>query len=1235
MSYKNFQKEILNEADTSGMTAAALKSAGITSVKGLGGVDVPVNGDGFLVNPAQHLPDGMLDKLKNAWSASNGDVNKFFGQNIDGTSVKDVLSSCPSQQSYGIAKELGLPEGTNVPCKTFTDNGFESIKYNPNSKTAGGADTDGTSAVNNAGAETSTGSAASSEGAGGDSATGSDASGSGADSGDIASGGDGASASGSDWWTFFGTKEFLIGAVAVGGIIALIKTLGGTIKARFRKCAKVLYRMQKDFGTKENGMDMKAVLPGVGSKIMDWTGRLFGAKTGKGKNKGALGLRPFVDNYRNELAGDYKEAKHAFDMIALAGEETNKKAGKNRNTGAINNLTGESQVPVYSSFSEMFKANPLSESEHLNESATSLILLASLAVRGGMYIYSKKDKNGNDVGKPVAIQVTTQSTREICYSILNMFCSKYFNMEQVSKKMGMDIESLGDIDASNVDKFTKLVGMMKEELSSGKTSKMFTRVEKNYNQMVDAYVRIANTVVNNFEKYTKKRKDLKGNTKELSEKDANLLAASAEKLKAEVNRQDDAYKNNFFRVVNAIITSPEYVAYIDFINEKVMPVFKTGFAGDADFVLDITPKKGEYYIIRQTNEQTSLNPGETAKGNMVLAKVLDFNNDNNSANSKIKFSRIALIKGPDGLKKNDKGEYDLAEYKEGNFDRTAFGNTRGENAETSGDNIEITYKQWISLDPVIAVNVPGDIKNDEDSYTTKLYHRVVKTEDGRELDEYIFGIATRVKESVKNKYSDDSILYEDGGAEINVEPSKQKDSSINEVPVSNDQKNIIKLACINIIKGSNLTADIKTNQCTGAYITLQNRCSAKELDSKLREIGYSAFDGKTKEKEQIEDNISKNTGSTHVSRVDLNDISAIETAIKNIETRQTTSEKLFNKLDNIADDILKDVQSLNLTADKIIYPMSLSGAIGVKSFYTCPKEKSKDPYYKKYPTGIQDKRGNEVILFYYPTLLDNAGNILMPSNPGTQGSSSGTQGSTSGTQGTTSGTTSGTQGTTTNNSNTGTQGTIGIIISIAPISVKLQTSNEISCHPAKLDKESIKNAAKETINDLVKSGVLEPVRGETIGTEKKESFTIEYDSTFNIAESYMSSFGFKGDKLHINRRIKCPKSKFTYYALSENAWGDGSKLDPETYLNESLDKILSKYNSFDGLAAFAKNSSSVNLIKIDEDCSYNTAFPNNRYQMLTFANPLYENLAIIRFNESGKLVEVIKHGVKKIYVETK
>ena len=223
---------------------------------------------------------------------------------------------------------------------------------------------------------------------------------------------------------------------------------------------------------------------------------------------------------------------------------------------------------------------------------------------------------------------------------------------------------------------------------------------------------------------------------------------------------------------------------------------------------------------------------------------------------------------------------------------------------------------------------------------------------------------------------------------------------------------------------------------------------------------------------------------------------------------------------------------------------------------------------------------------------------------------------------------------------------VGIVIAINNIVTnQVKDSDKLKniqlFHVAKLDKESIKAALSATIKDLITVGNIEAPRNIKLGGDDNQqdnvssSFTVEYDKYFNIAESFMSSFGFNGaNQLHVNRTIKGPDSKLTYYALSENAWGDGSKLDPEKYLKESLDNILKKNSTYDDFAKLAKSSHTINLVKIAEDCSYNTAFPYNRYQMLTAANPLYEALVIVRFDEEGNLVEAIRTGVKKIYCET-
>ena len=1151
----------LNEDDTSSMTAAALKAAGITSVKGYGGIDVPVNSEGYLKNPAQHLPDGMLDKLKRAWTASDGNANTFFNQNIDGTPVKDILAQCPSQQSYGIAKELGLPDGTSVPCKAFTDHDYQRIKYNSGSSAPASDGTDGGT---------------------GDGAAGGTGDGTAGGTGDGGTG-DGAADGTGDWWSFFGSKEFLIGAVAVAGVIALIKTLGNTIKARFRKCAKVLYRMQKDFGTKENGMDMKAVLPGVGSKIMDWLGMLWGSKTGKGKNKGALGLRPFVDNYKNELSADYQEARKAFNMIATAGKGVDVKKGEEQTSGKMNNLQSESQAVVYSSFSEMLKSEPLNEEETaLNEAlgAGAIVALGSVAIRGGMYLFSKKDKNGNDVGSAKTVQVTHQSTREICYSILNMFFSKYFNMKAVSEKMGMNVDSLGDIDKSNVDKFAKLAQAMKEEQASGKGSKMYARVEKNYNQMIDAYVRIANNVVNNFETYTKNSKGKDGKVKTLSEKDSNLLVASVEKLRAEVNRQEDGYRNNFFRVVNAIITSPEYTTYLDFIIKDVIPVFKTGLASDADFVLDIVPKVGEYYILQQTNQQTELADGDTAKGNVVLARVLGFDQSGEkSKNPVINFARVALLKDPGTLVLNN-NKYDMSSYKEENLDRTAFGQARGENADKSenGDNVELTYNKWMALNPVLAVNVPGDM-HEKTPAAAKVYKRTAPSKNGQEKQEQEQYIIINPTSSESITYNESTTLYEDD----EKTPEENNTTDTNNTTNTQQEKTKSSSPVKNVIFVSGNT---KTNIEIQANDTTQEKVNAI-VTNRDNNMGFTEVS--PEEAEQIINavaNAKEETAQVQTAENLPEIINKQESA--NGGESEIGADVIIKNIDSISNSIAQQLGTLKIedftvtsgTAERVTSKYN-NGTIQLKN--TVDKQRNFDSVVT-FDTGATTKAGKKIYIAAQPR-TDNKNitvDLILASGDGTN-------------------------------------------------------YDEIKFHGAQKDAYVSLTAPINVQN--VKQGIETIVNyyKQYAGkyTIEESNITVEYDKYFNVAESFMSSFGFNGaNKLHVNRTIKAPKSKLTYYALSENAWGDGSKLDPEKYIKESLDAILAKNSTYDEFAKLAKNSHSINFIKIDEDCSYNTALPYNRYQMLTAANPLYEGLVVVRFDERGKLAEAIRLGVKKIYCET-
>ena len=51
---------------------------------------------------------------------------------------------------------------------------------------------------------------------------------------------------------------------------------------------------------------------------------------------------------------------------------------------------------------------------------------------------------------------------------------------------------------------------------------------------------------------------------------------------------------------------------------------------------------------------------------------------------------------------------------------------------------------------------------------------------------------------------------------------------------------------------------------------------------------------------------------------------------------------------------------------------------------------------------------------------------------------------------------------------------------------------------------------------------------------------------------------------------------------------------------------------------------------VNEDCSYKTVLPYNRYQMLTEANPLYEATVILSFDQFGAVSNIIDKGVTKI-----
>lgn len=605
-------------------------------------------------------------------------------------------------------------------------------------------------------------------------------------------------------------------ADGIASFIGDVATLGllsrKTIKGRFRKTVKTLYKLQKDFGGSEKGLDMNDAFKGQGSRLMDMLMRVFfvGNKYSSKGGTGAIGIIPLVNNYRNELKRDFVDAVKTYNMIATAGKQP-------KDLGAIK----DSYVPEYKSFAEAYKARMLNESayqrEDLYETLTDFITEANTAkinYSAGKYIMYSVDKDGN-LKPSQAVQVTPESTREICYSIMNIFFSKYFNMKNVSKKFGIDVNSLSDIDKSNVDKFTKVIKSLKIEQSDNNiASKMFARVEKRYESVVSSYEVIAKKVIENFDKYSRLNKD--GETKALSEKDDNLLTSATTKLYEKLKEQIDIYDNNFYRVVNAIIATPEYTKYMKFIIDIVIPVFTTGNAGDADFILNTLPKAGEFFIVRQTRDKNVSNTSINVDGTAALVKILSIDNKGNNSKSPIvQIQRVGLlkpVKGHEGgqiaIDNNGSVDYKSIDFKTSVIlDRTAFSSSVNDN---SGDTQTVPYNKWLAIDPVPVTNYSEagentETKNDNDTVTLER-----KLDDGSA--EYVFIIPN---ENVDNPDKEDYKKAENSDFNV-VQKEFEPDAVMNETEnADNKTVNTIRVLIKDNQSRTQSAIDIKPTQDIG------------------------------------------------------------------------------------------------------------------------------------------------------------------------------------------------------------------------------------------------------------------------------------------------------------------------------------------------------------------------------------------------------------------------------------
>ena len=513
------------------------------------------------------------------------------------------------------------------------------------------------------------------------------------------------------------TIAIVAGAAAIiAGIVSLIKGMNKTIKVRYNKAVKTLQRAQKDFTMSANGLDMRDVMPGVGSRIFDKMANLFTWKAGLGKKnrsqRGAIGIVPFCTQYKEEINEDLRMAQEAFSKIKLAGDEMEQGLENEKQNSSVN-------TKVYNSFYEALNSDVINESEKLNEigamaAISTAMTLGSLAVKAGKFLISKY-KNGKPVGEAKVVQVTKQSTREICYAIINNYAGKYVNMEQIFSELGITSESLADLDMSSCDKLADILKKYKKPESNKITKNQYSRIEKAYRNMLKHYYNIGDGIIKNFNKYTKAD----------NEKDDNLLIASSEKLQNMWDSQKDIYDNNFPRVIVEIVGSYSAIAYNDFIVEKVIPVFKSGLAGDADYVLEAMPKKGEYFVLRQTEGQPWMQEkGEKQMGNTAIAEITGFDKES----KEISFKLIARLENDGNLVVNDNG---IAEINgDVNYDFYADG-------DGNVDEQKLAYGKWLALDPALTDWKPVGESSIIKAYITKDSNRYVVygEKDARDKEE--------------------------------------------------------------------------------------------------------------------------------------------------------------------------------------------------------------------------------------------------------------------------------------------------------------------------------------------------------------------------------------------------------------------------------------------------------------------------------------------------------------------
>lgn len=727
---------------------------------------------------------------------------------------------------------------------------------------------------------------------------------------------------------------------ATAGIIALIRTFGRGLKARFQKYCKMLFKMQKDFIYAPNGLDMTSVAGDKGNiftkwfKSDNWARWLFG--NNKIDKETQIGVVPFVNTYRNEIANDYQAAVKAYNSMPMT---------KAKGEGAVNDSINET---VYTSFYEALKDEIINETadtsidSSVNESAlltmglsiaggiATRALLQRITAAPGTFMVTKKDKNGNE--KQVPVQVTKQSTREICLAIIGQFLDKYVNNEAVFKRMGMDIDRLQDINSSTYEKFKKVLEAFRGDRDRY-SNNQFQIMQRGWDSMIKSYDEAGQRIIKNFRKYTVS--DKHGAKKDLSEKTANNLEAADMKLVTAWNLGINKLKGNFPSIITAVVSSPEYTTYYDFIIEKVLPVFKSGLAGDADYVLDVYPKANDYYIIRQTEGQPVMPAADSSadvknfnKG-IALCKVIRYNMNSNQ----ITFKLISAVSGK--FHRNQDGTVNINDLQ----------------FETSKDNrlydyreVTLPYNKWAALDPVTLAKeqIPEEVKYEPDAQVedqpydtnerikqikriTPVYKKLVPIPAGGtqmpDDEEFIFGFdydSNESRSTEEKTYTEDTALYD----------------SVNEADADTEIKGAVDYK--------------KANDATN-IIGFEAGCSSSQFVQAISQKYQEEKDSSTA------DDITRAAldSNDKIAESKIKDVSQLVATLDKLSTSKDNeiSTQDNNKISEVVNNIIQFYQNIDL-------PNKVQDASAwVKTKQNVVVLKVGNSYYTRIPTSFIDETG--------------------------------------------------------------------------------------------------------------------------------------------------------------------------------------------------------------------------------------------------------------------------------------